>query len=874
MKWVSSMLSPSRCIAFLTILCLLPSCKGGLNTPTDSLRRVMADKVPDDRLFIAEDFNERQPLSVAILPFDNQTKEPEAGPLLRRLFYNNFSSLAYEDIELSRIDAALPKFDPAIAFDAPDTSKIAPQIQADAIIVGRVTKFETLYAGLYASFSVAFELKMIAPKENQVLWSVKHEETQRSGKVPLSPIGAIIAAATTVMDLSRYTMINTSNKLCQTSIETIPPSANLKGRSYPKIFTLVHDGVNRNIKKGDKLQIGVEGSPGLKAHFILSPRTTAVEMQEAESGSYIGTYIVREGEDLKDAQVVVTLTDEWNNTCRWEDTLGLVNLDGIAPQSPTGIKASGADGKVFLRWNPVDVADLAGYQVLRSLTPLSGYQDVGFTEFNRLEDADVSNDTTYYYRIVAQDKAGNQSQLLSGIPATPVPPGPTLVAGELGAETVWHPGGNPYFIDEEVVLPQGSRLRIEPGVLIKAAETTRFLIKGQLTVNGEANAPVLFSSDHEGGTWEGIVFDHADSEVRLMHFEITNAITGIRIIETSPAIDFGTIKGCTTGLVISGEKAAPQIKNLTIYRNKQTGVKSTDLAQPHLTASKIVYNGNAGIELTRSSGKFLANEISYNRIGVQMDQSSAVVGGNRIQFNTDTDLKSTGISVSGVKLDLNYFGPPEEISVFSTDSDSSINRLSVLKSHDWRGPHESIAVKAFPNDMKPNSDHTLVVNGSGAQPTPPRVEETSASSGEVEKQDEKPLEKKPSKDIASPLSTTSENTLDAFIQGVSLARKESYSEAITFLNQALKETSREAEVRFWLGFCHIQLGEINQALNQYNKAVRLDPQNTEYLLHLGSALHLKDEPQKAKLVYQEVLRRDPENQNAKTFLKLLEEPKP
>jgi tetratricopeptide (TPR) repeat protein len=872
MKFIDSMLSPLPGIVL--IVGLLIGCKGGLSTPSDSLQKALASKIPNKDLFVAKDYGKRQPLSVAILPFDNQTKEPEAAQLLRHLFYNNFSSLAYKDIEISTIDKKLDHFEPAGVFDSADITNIGQNLKADAVIIGRVTKFETLYAGLYSSFSVAFEMKMIATDNNELLWSVKHSETKRNSKIPLTPIGAIISAASTAIDLSRYNMINTSNKLCQVSIDTIPASTTLKGQSYPRILTLVHDGVNRVLKKGAKLQVGVEGTPGLKAQFVITPRDAPIDMQEKEAGSYVGTYIVRDGDKLSDGQIVVTLTDQWNNDCRWEDTLGFVNLDGTAPDPPTGIKASAGDAQVAIRWNQSTANDIAGYQVLRSQTPLSGYAKVTLTEFTHFKDTHLKNDTTYFYRVLAKDKAGNLSQTQAGIPATPVEPGPTLVSGELGPDTVWHPGGNPYFIDQEVILPAGNRLRIEPGVLIKAADTTRFLVQGLLIVAGEANSPVIFTSDHEDGTWEGIFFDHSDAKSSLSHFEISHAITGIHIIDSSPAITSGTIQDCDNGLIITGEKAAPKMKHTTVYQNKKNGLIIKDLSQPYLTTSKIVYNGSAGLKLFHSKGKILGNEISYNHTGVMIDQAPAVIAGNLLQDNTYLDLQSKNTAGSALKIDLNYFGKPENITLLSSQPDQDKTSLTVLESTDLHGPHKEVAFKPFPADKQPDSDQAVWIKARGAKeitskPSPEK--DSGKASLKIKGHQRTALKTKSLQKPPSQETKPSKVALDAFINGIAMARKEAYPEAITFLKKALKDTIKEAEVRFWLGFCYMQSGQIKKALFNYNKAVELDPENLEYLLHLGSALQLSDHWDKAKIVYLEVLRRDPENQDAKLFLKLLKE---
>jgi len=51
------------------------------------------------------------PLKVAILPFANHTSNPEAAIIVRKMFYNFFSSLNYLDLEPSFVDGKLKKKD-------------------------------------------------------------------------------------------------------------------------------------------------------------------------------------------------------------------------------------------------------------------------------------------------------------------------------------------------------------------------------------------------------------------------------------------------------------------------------------------------------------------------------------------------------------------------------------------------------------------------------------------------------------------------------------------------------------------------------------------------------------------------------------------
>ena len=842
----------------LTFWMLLSACRGGIHKNIDSIQEKLEHKIPTENLFVAPDYDKDKPLSVAILPFENLTQEKEAPDLLQRLFYNNFSSLAYKDVEISTINTKLPDFNPKNIFKNPDLKKNGENLGSDALILGRITEFESFYAGVYSSFTVAVELEMIDTETQRVLWSVKHKEVQRSGSIPTTPIGAIIAAASSALDLSRYHIITTINKLCQSAVETIPPSANLKGKSFPKISNLVHNGVNRILIKGERLEVGVEGTAGLNATFSIPPWKTTIQMQEKTPGTYIGSYIVRPEDTISDGLIVVRLSDSWNNVCRWEDTLGFVNIDGIPPDSPSGLQTIPGNQHVLLRWNKSSAADVAQYSIWRSKTPLSGYEKIHATEFTRFEDKDLENYTTYFYRVMAIDQAGNKSQAIVGIPGTPVPPGPTPVEGNLADDSIWHSGANPYCLKGDVTVPKGSILTIKPGVIVKADANSRLIIHGRLEASGEENAPVLFLAADKNQPWGGIVFERSAEKCRLSHFELNDSGIGLRIIESSPEIVTGTVKECMTGIRVEGSRSAPVLDDLTVYKNKTNGIEVSDMAKASITRCRIAYNSETGVKLVRSPAKVLKNDISYNKNGVLLDQAPAMVGGNRIMDNLRTGITAKNIDLPSLNVDLNYFGHPQNVHIFSSHPDRKTGSIMVLASKDYRGERQTLTIAPFP-ESAPGDERSLVIETRG--------EITSASKKEKGSTTEQPL----SVTQPDPQATATKSSLDAFIEGVSAVRKKDYPKAIRLLNIAAKEKSREAETRFWLGFCYLEIGQLKEAVFNYYQATKLDPDNSRYLLHLGIALYLSGQPSKAEIIYKEVLRREPDNKDAKQFLTLLKE---
>jgi tetratricopeptide (TPR) repeat protein len=852
-------------------LLVLWGCKGGMHQNIDKVQESLTQKIPAEDIHIDADFEKNKPLVVAILPFENRSSEPQASDMLRTLFYNNFSSLAYNDVEISQIEKLLPDLSHENIFESIDVAAVGSKLGADAVILGRVDRFETLYAGIYASFTVAMEVHMVDTHDKTLLWSVKHEEVQRSGGVPTNPIGAIIMAASTAYDLSRYQLMTTANRLCQTLVATVPPSDNLKGRSSPRITNLVHDGMNRYLKKGDKLQVALEGSPGLRASMTIAPWSRQFELSEQQPGFYTATYVVRPGDNLADGLVTAVLTDSWNNTCKWEDTLGFVNIDAVPPDTPTGTRASAGDAQVTLKWNSAKASDVIRYAILRSATPLTGYKEVGATEFTRFEDKGLTNLATYFYRIAAIDRAGNSSDPVPGTAATPIPPGPTAVSPEINDAAEWFPGANPYVLQEAVTVGPQAVLTIHPGVVIQAGPAGRLIVRGRLDAQGTENMPIRFGPQQQEQGWKGIVLDHAAAESRLSNFEIEGADTALAILQSSPQVANGAIKNSAVGIHVSGSGAQPVLDDLTIYRNRGTGIDAQDLADVRITRCRVAYNGGEGILVRQAKAKVVQNEISYNQSGVILEQSPALVGANRIIGNQSADVVARSMELESLKIDLNYFGPPQNVRAYSSHADRKQGRLAVLASEDPRGPRQVVPFVAFPATSGNTApDVLMVVARAGEIPKTPS-EPSEVPDAAQKDSASTPSRPAPQAPAAAAPSSAPQETLNALIEGIAAARREEYRTAIDRFNVAKQNGSQEDQARFWLGFCYLQIGEMQKAVANYYKATKLNPENINYLLHLGTALHLSGQHEAARTVYDEVLRRDPQNEDARNFLKLIDQ---
>ena len=121
----------------------------------------------------------------------------------------------------------------------------------------------------------------------------------------------------------------------------------------------------------------------------------------------------------------VTAEDNGTNESGYSNEASATPVD-LVPAAPTGLAATPADTQVGLNWNDNGESDLAGYNVYRSTTQGGPYTKingplVGVSDYT---DTGLTNGTTYYYVVTAEDNAAQESGYSSEVNATPqaVPP--------------------------------------------------------------------------------------------------------------------------------------------------------------------------------------------------------------------------------------------------------------------------------------------------------------------------------------------------------------------------------------------------------------------------------------------------------------------
>lgn len=124
----------------------------------------------------------------------------------------------------------------------------------------------------------------------------------------------------------------------------------------------------------------------------------------------------------------------------------------------------------------------------------------------------------------------------------------TPVAGAINGEATWTVADSPYVLVDDVAVQAGSRLTIEPGVVVLGSAgadgDVELIVRGTLVAAGGADAPIVFRAQ-EGdapGSWEGLRFEPGASAT-LRQVEIHHADVALEL--QAPVADNLVFDGVT-----------------------------------------------------------------------------------------------------------------------------------------------------------------------------------------------------------------------------------------------------------------------------------------------------------------------------------------
>jgi len=609
---------------------------------------------------------EHKPRTVAVIPFMDQSRSKRGTETVRKYFYNHFSSLPFKDMEIYRVDHLLRK---AGLTDPAEISEKTPQelgkiLNVDAVVFGTISNFDKMFAVVYSQVAVGAKIEMYDTETGHFLWRGEHTTRIQEGGISTTPVGIIATVIATSMNVRDIQLLRACDDLFRDMVKTIPVPTIAETSQPPVIMILTQDTQAKPKKAGDEIKVVMKGTPNMRAYFDIGEHRKGVDMKEVEPGGYFGVYRVVPGDNITGAVITGRLTDDTGNTAQWIDAVGTVTLDTIPPDAPVKAEVVSRDTFILLGWTKSRESDLAGYTVYRSMTPLSGFENIASLEFNQFRDEGLKNSITYFYKIAAYDAAGNESELTETLAGMPVAPGPTPVSGSLETDTIWYAGASPYVIEDTVTIKDKTLLTVEPGTIIQSKGGS-LTVEGRIAATGDDTHLIRFEG-YRGSDWKGIHFNNVRERKNILRFcRIKNATVGISCNASSPEIEDSEVTENAEGISIEGAFSRPPIRRNTVHKNTATGVVITDSAQPVIEQNKIHDNADGGIVVHNAEPKIVRNEIVRNRgAGIIVQVSQAEIAENAIVDNKPFNIvgRMTGNAIDARD---NWWGTTDGLAVLA-----------------------------------------------------------------------------------------------------------------------------------------------------------------------------------------------------------------
>ena len=563
------------------------------------------------------------PTTVAILPYENGTKEQGIDIAVRRAFANHFSAKNYRDMKLPLVDEKLLRFEKASGKTTGDTSpaELAMALGCDGLVYGKVTDYQLIYAGVYSQIGVEAEIWLVNAKTGRELFRMRESVRYHEGGIPISPLSAVVTVLSTALNLREIQKVRLVNELAYKFMGKIPaPKSMAAAGSRPVIREVLTNVADGPFTAKKTIRVAIQGDPGLVGTFDIGNFKKGLSLKEEKTGIYTGEYSVLPGDNTVDMPLVVTLSRPGGLEAQWTDISGYITIDTTPPPQVIGLRAKSYPDRIELIWEGLNnIKDLKGYRILRSEKPLSGFKEIGFVENSAFSDSTAMPGTDFHYRVAAVDLAGNDADPTDPVRAKLTIRDPVPLAGMLSKDTLLE---GIYLVTETVVVPFGIVLTILPESKLLFAKGTGLVVRGKLVaVAGET--PVQFVPA-TAGTWSGMTVD--GGRVELGAFRLRGARSGVVLKDADGRLARGVVSDCDTAIEITGSGAI--------------GLRETT-----------VTGNRVGLRMTNSIADIDGNTIVQNETGVELDGFSGQLEGNNIFDN-----KVNVIASTSQKIGANYFG--------------------------------------------------------------------------------------------------------------------------------------------------------------------------------------------------------------------------
>jgi hypothetical protein len=292
-------------------------------------------------------FNPTQPIRIAVLPFVQVDENGEFAQVDENLLIDDVSlvssklketpakfvqNLVQSELSKATLDVLTPavveadllhrgfdkegvqpvQIDFKKVFEAPPATLCKDVLTCDAVLYGRVTKWDRSYYGIQANATVALDLKLVSAKDGKILFESSADDSEGRG-LSKGPTGYGSLVLEPLKGLDNGIITDLAREVVQKAVKPIF----VKNRPEfltsppPAIIAAAHNSQSGVITKTEKLTVVALGSPGSSASFSIGSAIQGVPMVERGTGHYLGEYYPLATDVFDSQKVAVSLRDQF-----------------------------------------------------------------------------------------------------------------------------------------------------------------------------------------------------------------------------------------------------------------------------------------------------------------------------------------------------------------------------------------------------------------------------------------------------------------------------------------------------------------------------------------------------------------------------------
>ncbi|MDP5031398.1 MAG: right-handed parallel beta-helix repeat-containing protein [Paraglaciecola sp.] len=592
---------------FILTIFLLGACKStnDVNKPVDQKNSLeltsQKNSVADEVIIAKKTLNETSlaeqstiqfPQSIAILPFFNSTKEPAAPQILRSTLFGHLASTNYRFSHIKDIDNRLTVLDPNQNLTPKDAGFLSNLLDVDGLLFVEILNYDKFYVGIYAQITFSVRVSLVNAK-GQTLWQRDFEEISREGGVSMNALSMLYNIAVTAFHLSDENLLAVADKLGRKIYNDFPQPDKYQQVTHSYIDTVLHDGVDKVLRYGDALQVGIKGEANKLASVSIEGIDQVFPLTEKEPGIYLGSISVDRRWNGSELMLTGYLRDSSGTTSKYISSVGLVNFDNVQPEPVRLLRQKNEATRISLEWTHKET-DLRfvilNMRVEQDQQVFETYQ----TEFVWQHQAPLFDEVKL--AIIAIDKAGNRSQPL--LVSSPVYPLASMYEArliqvarlpkDLSGQWILLREQGPFIIDQPVIQPPGSTLFIQPGTEIHYSSAGKLLIQGSIFMFGEDLVALkAITGDMAAQTY--LTLDSKE-HVYIDGVSIQGAGIGIEVLNGKPSIDNCSIVDSQYSAIVVSNSAVVHVKNCVFQGSNMSALVVTDQARLYISDTRFSEN--------------------------------------------------------------------------------------------------------------------------------------------------------------------------------------------------------------------------------------------------------------------------------------------